>query len=348
VKRVSLFAGAFVGIACVAVGIARLDWAETWSVFKRVDHLYLFIAILLLLICFSAFAERWRHLLDTTHAVPRRRFFGYLMIGYMMNAVVPMRPGDVIRATLLRQQHHIPIATALTSVLLERLFDVLTLVLLGLLLSFLVDLPGAVRVGLRTFSAVALIGTTVLLGLSAERISGERLARVTLFWAPPRVVAFLAARADQFVQALRVLRQRRRLPWILLADLVGWCACGLSMFAFTQALHIDVPWTAGFLILVATSLGAAIPGTPGSVGVFHVLAVMALSVWSVDIETAVAFALVAHTSAVALHIGLGALSASLLKLHVFGAGRGVVPENEADESVQGSKILTARRVRPTA
>src|SRR3712207_7500154 len=45
----------------------------------------------------------------------------------------------------------------------------------------------------------------------------------------------------------------------------------------SHALHMGVPWTAGFLVLVVVSLGAAIPGPPGAVGVFHVLTVLALS-----------------------------------------------------------------------
>jgi uncharacterized protein (TIRG00374 family) len=334
-KGISSFLGALIGLACVALGIARVDWPETWVVFRQLDPIYMVIGMALLLACFLANAMRWRYLLDTAQTVPRRRLFGYLMIGYMANAVLPIRPGDVTRATLLRYRDMVPITTALTSLLLERLLDVLNILLIGFALSFLVDLPGIVTTALQIIATGAITATAFLIAMSTNHIPGERLLGLALRWAPARVADFVAARAGQFVQALRVLHHSDRLPKILLADAFSWTALGLSMVAFTHALHMNVPWTAGFLVLVVTSLGAAIPGPPGSVGVFHVLTVLALSVWSVDTETAVAYALVAHTTAIALHVGLGALSALVLNVKIFRAGRSRASENTSPKSLPG-------------
>jgi uncharacterized protein (TIRG00374 family) len=331
VKGVSAVLGVLIGVACVALGVARVDWAETWAVFRHLDLGYMAIGVGLLLTCFLANAERWRHLLDTAHAVPRHRLLGYLMTGYMGNAVLPMRPGDVTRATLLRLRDMVPITTALTSLLLERLLDVLTVLSIGFALSFLVDLPRVVTTALQIFALGALTATAVLVAMSTNFIPGERLLSIVLRWAPARVADFVMARAGQFVQALGVLHHMDRLPKILLADVASWTALGLSMVAFSHALHMDVPWTAGFLVLVVTSLGAAIPGPPGAVGVFHVLTVLALSVWSVDTEVAVAFALVAHTTAIALHVGLGAVSAFILNIRVVRARRPTASGNASPE-----------------
>jgi len=62
-------------------------------------------------------------------------------------------------------------------------------------------------------------------------------------------------------------------------------------------------------MMVATSLGASIPSAPGSTGVFHVLTVLALSVWRVPTEAAVAVGVLAHGVTIALHIVLGLLCA---------------------------------------
>jgi uncharacterized protein (TIRG00374 family) len=315
VKGLTSFLGVLVGLACVVLGITRVDWPGTWAVFRHLNPTYVAAAIVLLLVFFLANTERWRYLLDTAATVPRRRLFGYLMIGYMVNAVFPLHPGDVTRATLLRYREMVPITTALTSVLLERLLDVLTISLLGFALSFLVELPRVMTTALQIFAACAITATAVLIAMSTNHLPGEHLLWRTLRLAPVRIADFVAARAEQFVQALRVLHDADRLPKILLADAIAWIALGLAMVAFSHALRMDVPWMAGFLVLIVTSLGAALPGPPGSVGVYHVLTVLALSVWSVDTETAVAFALVAHTTAIALHIGLGAISALVLNVH---------------------------------
>jgi Lysylphosphatidylglycerol synthase TM region len=57
------------------------------------------------------------------------------------------------------------------------------------------------------------------------------------------------------------------------------------------AFHVPAPPEAALLVLVVTNLGAAIPSSPASLGVYHVLAVLALSVWNIDTTVAVAFAI---------------------------------------------------------
>ena len=316
-KSVRIIGGALIGFLCVALGIARVDWRETWAVFDKLDQFYFVSAVALLLTCFIANTERWRHLLDTEQAIPRRRLFGYLMIGYMVNAVLPIRPGDVTRATLLRYRDMVPITTALTSVLLERLLDLLTISLMGFALSFHLQLPSVVITALQILAAGGVAATVTLIIILKKQVGIERLLSSALRWAPARIADFVAARTGQFDQALRVLHRSDRLTRILAANAAGWVALGLSMVAFTHALHMDVPWTAGFLVLVVTSLGSAIPGPPGSVGVFHVLTVLALAVWSVETEVAVAFALIVHTTGIALHVALGAISAVILDVRVF-------------------------------
>lgn len=68
-KSVRIIGGALIGFLCVALGIARVDWHETWAVFGKLDQFYSISAVALLLTCFIANTERWRYLLDTKQAI---------------------------------------------------------------------------------------------------------------------------------------------------------------------------------------------------------------------------------------------------------------------------------------
>jgi lysylphosphatidylglycerol synthase-like protein len=61
----------------------------------------------LIVVAIAIFAVRWRVLLPTSPSVPVRYVFCYLMIGYMTNAVIPLRLGDLVRAYLLGRRHGI-------------------------------------------------------------------------------------------------------------------------------------------------------------------------------------------------------------------------------------------------
>ena len=63
------------------------------------------------------------------------------MIGYLANAILPARPGDIIRAVLLRQISGVSLSSGLASIVLERLLDVFAICALGITASFLAALP---------------------------------------------------------------------------------------------------------------------------------------------------------------------------------------------------------------
>jgi len=75
------------------------------------------------------------------------------------------------------------------------------------------------------------------------------------------------------------------------------------------AFQLAVPPAAALLVLVATSLGATVPSSPGSLGVYHFMAVLALSVWDVPTPLALAFAIGSHGLAIGVHIVFGLVAA---------------------------------------
>src|SRR5262249_46505777 len=102
---------------------------------------------------------------------------------------------------------------------------------------------------------------------------------------------------------------------------IGWGALTVSVLMLIEAFQINVPLSAAILVLVATNLGAVIPSSPGSLGVYHFMAVLALSVWGVDTSTAVAFAIASHALAIGVHIVLGMAGAWYEGVAMFGLSR---------------------------
>src|SRR5262249_7481281 len=103
----------------------------------------------------------------------------------------------------------------------------------------------------------------------------------------------------------------KRLVATSVLTLAGWSMLSASLTMFPLSFGLKVPYLAGSLIMIATSLGASIPSAPGSAGVFHVLTVLALSVWNVPTEKAVAVGVLVHGMTITLHIVLGGLCAWL-------------------------------------
>jgi uncharacterized protein (TIRG00374 family) len=291
------------------LGLTRIDLSQTMAAFAAVRVGFVLAGGGLIVAAIAIFAVRWRVLLPSPPDVPVRFFFCYLIIGYMVNAIIPLRLGDLVRAYLLGRRHGIAVSTTLSTVVVERIFDVVAIVVIGLLISTVLDLPPLVKIGLRTFAFVGITGMSLLYGLSFWGQWTARFAWLDAGAGRLRWFRGMLLRFDYFCNALTVLHDGKRLAATSALTLAGWSVLSASLTVFTLSFGLKVPYLAGSLIMVATSLGASIPSAPGSTGVFHVLTVLALSVWRVPTEEAVAVGVLAHGVTIALHIVLGMLCA---------------------------------------
>jgi glycosyltransferase 2 family protein len=308
--------GLLVTAGIIWLGLTRIDLSQTVAAFAAVRIEFVLAAGGLIVAAIAIFAVRWYVLLPTSPSVPIRFVFCYLMIGYMMNAIIPLRLGDLVRAYLLGRRHGIAVSTTLSTVVVERIFDVVAIVVIGLLVSTVLDMPALVKVGLRTFAFVGVTGMSVLYGLSFWWQGTKRLAWLDADAGRLRWLRGMLLRLDYFCKALTVLHDGKRLAVTSALTLAGWSVLSASLTMFALSLGLKVPYLAGSLMMIATSLGASIPSAPGSAGVFHVLTVLALSVWRVPTEEALAVGVLAHGVTMALHLVLGVLCAWLVGIRL--------------------------------
>jgi glycosyltransferase 2 family protein len=316
----------------VWIGLTRIDLSQTMAAFAAVRIGFVLAGGGLIVVAIAIFAFCWRVLLPKSPSVPVRLVFCYLMIGYMINATIPLRLGDLVRAYLLGRQHGIAVSTTLSTVVVERFFDVVAIVIIGLLISTALDLPPLVEVGLRTFAFLGVAGVSLLYGLSFWDKWAKRLVWLNAGASRAQWLSAVLRRLDYFCSALVVLHDWKRLVATLVLTLAGWSVLSASLTMFTLSLGLTVPYLAGSLIMVATSLGASIPSAPGSAGVFHILTVLALSVWSVPTEEAVAVGVLAHGVTITLHVVLGVLCAWLAGIRLSSLSGIGMPRSSVGDS----------------
>ncbi|HEY3016687.1 MAG TPA: lysylphosphatidylglycerol synthase transmembrane domain-containing protein [Nocardioides sp.] len=291
----------------VYLAVRSVDWARTAASLRDADWLLVAAGAVALVATFGVFAARWSVLLSGTARLPLRDTFSYVMIGYLANTVLPLRLGDVARATLLGRRHGLESASVLGSILLERVLDLLSLLLLILALSFVVDVPPLVRAGMTMLGGgtlAALIGMAAL-AMARDRLTGlaERLPRAV----PRRPVERMLGLVDQFARGLTVLRDGRQLGQSLALSGLAWAVAGAGMYCWVEAFRLPVPWYAGLFVLAVINLGGSIPSSPGGIGVYHFMAVLALSVWVPDTSAALGFAIGTHGVNLLLNVAIGAL-----------------------------------------
>jgi uncharacterized protein (TIRG00374 family) len=289
--------GFLVTLAIVAYGVWRLDLSKVGAALGAADYALLPVSAAATFASYLLRTIRWQRILEPTERVSFRLLYPPLMIGFMANNLLPARMGELVRAYSLGRTTGLSKTLGLGTVMLERLFDGLTLVTILVLLAFFGDLPTvggtiAYVAGL-LFAGVAVAAWIVILN---ERLA-MRLLRLLVSPLPDAVGDFAESRAQAFTGGLRSLREPRILVAIALLSAVIWSCEALSYYLLIVGFHTAIgalTWPAAFFLTVVINLGIMIPSAPGYVGTFEGAGVTALTPFGVPPEGALALTIVAH------------------------------------------------------
>jgi len=236
-------------------------------------------------------ALRWRILLTAEKQIPVSNVFWANMAGYLGNNILPARAGEFIRAAYVSRQNNIRSSFVFATGLVERLMDVIALIILGSVsLSMTELLSPPMKVALQTMSGVGFFGILIVIFL--PRFSTYIIKVVAaLPWLAAPARSKLAGFLDQFIRGLEALHQFQRIIGFILLTALIWTMDGLGTVFLSQILHLSISLDQAFVLLAGLGLSSAIPSTPGYVGVYQFVAVVILEPFGISRADALAFIL---------------------------------------------------------
>jgi uncharacterized protein (TIRG00374 family) len=225
------------------------------------------------------------------------------MIGYMANNVLPLRAGEIVRVYVLARRLRVAAGLSLLqavglvtgTLVVERVLDSLTIVLILGVLVLLIPVPAAVQWGAAVLLAIDMVGIAALVTVARAPGLGRRLlARLTRRW--PTLQLHAMAIFDTGLQALEGIRAPAHAVRITVLTVVVWVMGAAAAWAMVRAVHLDLPFVSGWVIMAFVGLGISVPSAPGYVGVWHWAAALALGIFGAPSSIAVAYALLYHAA----------------------------------------------------
>lgn len=230
-------------------------------------------------------AWRWDLLLSPVVNVPLFRSVQAIYVGLFANEVLPLRPGELIRPYLQARWSEIPFSVAFSSVIIERIFDGIWLVLTLFLTAMFVPLPrfitdGAIALAVFTLLVAIALGFVMFRKHHAHAVvSGTR-------W---------AARLKVLVEDLHLMGNSRSFYAAAAASVLYLAIQVVPIFALMKAYGFDLPIGAALVVLLIWRLGTVIPQAPGNLGSSQALLVLALTLFGVEKTSAANFSFVVWT-----------------------------------------------------
>jgi hypothetical protein len=205
-----------------------------------------------------------------------------------------MRLGELVRAYSIGRGAGISKSSAFATIVMERAFDLLAILLfLGVVLLRYSLVPWVKVAG---YTALAgCVGLFLVMALchwkreTAKRVFGVLIRRLP---EPIQVQAELLL--GRFLDGLEVLSRGHHLLLVTLLSVATWLAMALGYHFCALAFGMDLPWDASIVLVVVTALAVMLPSGPGFVGTFEVGARYGLELFGVPETLAVSYAVYYH------------------------------------------------------
>jgi uncharacterized protein (TIRG00374 family) len=270
-RWVILVIGLVVSLGFLWYALRDLHLGEVWAALREANYWWLIPGVAVYFVSVWFRAWRWGFLLRASKRVSANRLFPVVVIGYMGNDILPFRLGEVLRAYVLWRKEEINVGTTLTTAVLERLFDGLTMVLFVFFGLLFVPLSAFVSRLVTVASAVFFGALVVFLFLAARPELLRRIARALIGrLVPARFRSPLLGLVEGIVAGLESLRTGRDVLVLFGVTLGVWiletAKYWLVSFAFAE-LH--VPYAGIVLMGGAVNLLTALPSLPGYIGTFE-------------------------------------------------------------------------------
>ncbi|RJX28124.1 MAG: UPF0104 family protein [Desulfarculus sp.] len=294
--------GLLVSLAAVYFFFRTVSPSQILASLNQLSPWYLIPATALYILSYVFRAVRWHYLMLPVARVRFRPLFAALMIGFLGNNLLPAHLGEVVRAIVLGRSERVSKSATMATVVLERIYDGLTVLFMLLLLLLFVKLPsGQVQGSLISsynlrvagWLGLALFGGLLLLlqALRWQRNLSIRLLGWCLRPVPESLRLRLLAACDNFADGLAVTRARD-LAWIGFYSLLTWGALAVWAWVLILAFGVKLGLMAGVLMEVVLALALLIPAAPAFVGTFHLAAAATLAFMGADPGVAGSYAMV--------------------------------------------------------
>jgi uncharacterized protein (TIRG00374 family) len=312
--RTQFIIGVIISIVALWWTLRPVSLTDLWAAVRSFQWLWgiPFLALTFLSMWFRAL--RWRYLMLPSGSFTARRLFSPMMAGFAINSLFPARAGEFLRASVLSIRERLPFSAVFGTIVLERIFDSVTLLVLAAITFSMVNIDPALNVTYGSlpaltgaklkaaslqfsyFCAVLLVASIAILVPAVRRLVERLIIAVPL--APRRIRERLADMVESFATGMASLKNIRSLVFVVLYSVAVWVTVGLSMQVLAYGFPgMRMTTVDGIAITVITCIAILIPAAPGYWGLMEIGFVFGLLVLGVEKDQgrALAYAFVCHS-----------------------------------------------------
>jgi len=301
----NLFLGIIISAFFVYLSFRGIDLGDIGAGLKNANLFFVFPVLSLLILIQVLRSYRWGIILQPLKKIDQFSLFSVTSVGFLAVVAIPARIGEFARPYLISTKTGISMSSAVGTILVERVFDGLSVLAMFFVVVLFTPLPPWLIRG----SLIFLFFVLAFLGLMAFLIFNKETALkffshvLKIF--PAKWHSKLTGLVDSFVDGFKIIPHRRSMCYLVLLSILIWVIDAVALYILFFAFDIELPLSAAFVIMVIIIMGIAIPTAPGFVGNWHFFCVLGLGLFGIDKNEALVYAIVLHFLCIGIIVILG-------------------------------------------
>lgn len=296
--------GLAISLIFIVLFLYGTNFQEIGKSFKDANYLLAFLSLPVYFLAAWFRTLRWKYLLRPLTTVSTARLYPVVIIGFMANNVIPARVGELVRAYILRDRERVSMSASLGTIVIDRVFDGLTL----LLFLIMAGLFATVSAELRTLAIIMAVlfgvGLVVMYALASSRVRSRWAVGVAVGCLPERLKSRAEGLGSSFLEGLNALRSPAAMAGAWVTSVVSWLLEATMYYMVGEAFGLGLGFHIYLLVTAAANLAITLP-TPGGVGPFELGTRWALAPFAVASDTVRAYAIALHALLLFPVIALG-------------------------------------------
>ena len=255
-------------------------WDDLLTALQHIVPAYLGLAVI---ICLAAWWLRgWRYhriLLNLNYRIKVAVTTACVFVSQTVNLVVPARLGDFVRIFILKHDYNTTYSEGISSIVVERVFDIITVALLGAVsLFFVLNVP-------------AWFYTVIIIPLAIGFAFFVFLIFVGKLTTKNKYIGYILTMLDEIRRASLTLRA---IVILSITSIVIWILDVLVCYSVVGMFEQQIPFAVVVLAIVIGNLVKAVPITPGGIGTYELAVAATFEIAGVAPAEAFLIAVIDH------------------------------------------------------
>lgn len=340
----SFIVGLLISAAALYFAFRNVPVRDLIKYLASINFIWILPSLVPVMISFYLRALRWQIILTSFRKITIWRALHPMMIGFMINCVLPGRLGEVARPIILHKKENVPFTTGLATVAAERVFDICLLLFLAIVTISAIQIRPDVNVAFGKyhlnretldiiFGGMLKLGVVLIAGIILVTIGKVRDFLYGIIRFLPNLVFFagqdikkaiqqkfcepLIGIIENIARGFTLIRYPKKIIICSILSFLIWSLLALSYYIFSLGCPgIDLTFFELSAVMVIICFFIALPSVPGWWGLWEAAGVFAMSLFGVSSKEAAGFTLANHALQIFPVIIVGLASAMILSVNI--------------------------------